>query len=445
MDLIDAHMSRLRSLSVSVPHDAEAIRSRLARFDFGDAVPLERALAEAAGLLDEGIVHSAHPRCFGLFNPTPSFPGILADAMTATWNPQLAVWSHAPAAVEAELHVLNHVARVLEFKAERGAAHFTSGGAEANATALQVAVTRLFPAYANAGAAALKRRLLIYASAESHLAWLKIAQQAGLGRDALRLVPVDATGCLDADALDRMLAEDAAIGAAPFMIVATAGTTNSGAIDPIARIAPIARRVGAHFHIDAAWAGAAAFSERLRASVAGLADADSLTVDAHKWLSVPMAAGMFFCRRTQWLGDAFRVSTDYMPQGQDELDPYTHSQQWSRRFIGLKLFLTLAALGRAGVAAQIEHQAEMGRLLKIGLSSSRWRVINETPLPVACFVDADGADVRAIAERAVAGGRVWLSITKLNRTTCLRACITSFLTTADDVAMLVDELNAARG
>lgn len=296
-ELVDAHMDALAGLPVSPLLDAEVIRERLAAFDFREPVPLESAASEFGQLLSEGIVHSAHPRCFGLFNPTPSFPGMIADLMTAAWNPQLAVFSHAPAAVEAEIHVLAYIAGQLGFEAERGAAHFTSGGAEANATALQVALTRLFPDYGAQGTAELKQRPRIYASAESHLAWLKIAHQAGIGRTAVRLVAVDAAGRLESEALESAISEDIARGFVPAMIVATAGTTNAGAVDPMEKIAEIAERSGAHFHVDAAWAGAAAFSKDLRPLLDGLSRAHSLTVDAHKWLSVPMAAGMFFCRR----------------------------------------------------------------------------------------------------------------------------------------------------
>ncbi|HEX4710606.1 pyridoxal phosphate-dependent decarboxylase family protein [Phenylobacterium sp.] len=426
------------------PLDREAIRDRLSQFDFDRPVDLADAASELAALLGGSGVQSAHARCFGLFNPTPAFPGVVADMLAAAWNPQLAVWSHASGAVEAEHHVLAHVARRLEFPNDAGASHFTTGGSEANATALNVALTRLFPAFADHGLAGLSSRPRIYASAESHLAWLKIAHQAGLGRDALRLVDVDGAGRLDLAALDRALARDIAAGHAPTMVIATAGTTNAGILDPIEGAVAAARSAGAHIHVDAAWAGAAAFSDRLRPRLVGISLADSITVDAHKWLSAPMGAGMFFCRRKDWLAAAFRVSTDYMPQDQVGLDPYVLSQQWSRRLVGLRLLLILAALGREGVARQIEHQADMGDLLRTKLAAAGWRVINDSPLPVVCYVDPAGADPSGIAQRVVDRGRVWISPTRTQGVACLRSCITSFLVEPADLDILVEELDAAR-
>ncbi len=439
---------RLGSLTDSGPLngrlDRETIRDRLSAFDFDEPVDLAEAATELAALLGESGVQSAHARCFGLFNPTPAFPGVVADMLAAAWNPQLAVWSHASGAVEAEHHVLAYVARRLEFPDEAGASHFTTGGSEANATALNVALTRLFPGFADQGLAALPRRPRVYASAESHLAWLKIVHQAGLGREALRLVEVDGEGRLDLGALDRALAQDIAHGHAPAMVIATAGTTNAGVLDPIEGVLAAARSAGAHVHVDAAWAGAAAFSDRLRPCLKGISQADSITVDAHKWLSAPMGAGMFFCRRKAWLAAAFRVSTDYMPQNAVGLDPYVLSQQWSRRLVGLRLLLILTSLGRAGVARQIEHQAAMGALLKTKLASAGWRVINDSPLPVVCYVDPQGADPSRIAQRVVDRGRVWISPTRTQGVACLRSCITSFLVEPADLDLLIAELGAAR-
>ncbi|HEY3948706.1 pyridoxal phosphate-dependent decarboxylase family protein [Phenylobacterium sp.] len=424
--------------------DGPEIRARLAAFDFEEPRPTLEVAHAITQLLDEGLVQSAHARCFGLFNPTPAFPGIVADMLSAAWNPQLAVWSHAPAAVEAELHVLTAVAQRLGLAVEPGSSHFTSGGSEANGAALTVALTRRFPTFGAAGAASLGAQPRVYASSESHLAWLKLLHQAGIGRQALRLVDVGADGRMDPTRLHAAIAADLDAGDIPALVVATAGTTNAGAIDPLGPIAELAEAVGAHFHVDAAWAGAAGFSPALAPALAGIECADSVTVDAHKWFSAPMGAGMFFCRRKAWLTDAYHVATDYMPKGAPADDFYTQSQQWSRRFIGLRLFMILAALGREGVAAQINHQAAMGDLLKRRLGESGWRVINDTPLPVACFVDVGGAEPEAVMRRVVDTGQAWISTTRTTGHACLRACITSFLTTEDDLEALVTALDQAR-
>ena len=165
------------------------------------------------------------------------------------------------------------------------------------------------------------------------------------------------------------------------MVVGTAGTTAAGAIDPLPDLARFCRSENLWFHVDAAWGGAAIISPRLKHYLAGIDAADSITCDAHKWFSVPMGAGMFFCRHPDAVAEAFRAETSYMPRKTDAPvdDPYTTTVQWSRRFIGLKLFLALAQHGEAGIAEMIEHQARMGDVLRESLKSSGWSIVNTTP------------------------------------------------------------------
>src|SRR5205085_9439575 len=157
------------------------------------------------------------------------------------------------------------------------------------------------------------------------------------------------------------------LGYLPFLVVATAGTTNAGVIDPLPQVAAVAHDHRLWYHVDAAWGGAAAFVPELRPLLAGIEEADSITFDAHKWLSVPMGAGLFLTRHPQALTRAFHTPTPYMPQEArhlDVVDPFDHSMQWSRRFIGLKVFLSLAVAGWEGYAFAIRHQTEMGDHLR---------------------------------------------------------------------------------
>jgi glutamate/tyrosine decarboxylase-like PLP-dependent enzyme len=445
-DHILGHWEALDTHPVSPTTTREERQELLGALDFDRGIGTVEAGDLAADLLSGGMVHSTSPNCFGLFNPTPAFPGILADLLTAAFNPQLAVWSHAPAAVEMEDTILGLFARKIGFPHEAGSAHFTTGGAEANSTALQVALTRAHPDYSEKGNSAFGAPPLIYASAESHLAWLKIAHQCGLGREAVRLVPVDRQGCLDVAALRQMLADDKENGGLPILIVATAGTTNAGMIDPLLPIAEEAKRRNIHFHVDAAWAGSAAICSGLATVLTGMNLADSLTIDAHKWLSVPMGAGMFFARKASWMRETFHVATHYMPSGDAALDPYTQTQQWSRRFIGLKLFMLIASIGFDGIGNMIRHQTAKGEYLKQQLNENGWPVINDTPLPVACFTDRSGNDPSAVVEKANATGRVWLSSTTTAGVSCARACVTSFLTNerhADNLIAVLNEVRAS--
>ena len=327
---------------------------------------------------------------------------------------------------------------------------FTSGGSEANLTAVLAALAHRFPEWAEGGVAALPARPAIYASEESHHSFVKIARLAGLGTHALRLVPVDGRLALDPAALARALAEGKAQGLAPLMVVATAGTTGAGVIDPLAAIAEVARAEGAWLHVDAAWGGAAALSPRLRPALAGIERADSITWDAHKWLQVPMGTGMSFCRHPAAVARAFAVTTGYMPAAAElGEDPFTSSVQWSRRALGVKVLLALAELSLEGWGALVERMTDLGDALRARLREAGWRLVNETPLPVVCAVPAEAADARdsvgALVREVQRGGRAWVSeVVLAGRQRAVRLCITSFRTTERDLDVVVEELERAR-
>src|SRR5437762_3628641 len=324
----------------------QEIRNYLAaRYDFAKPLALDDVGADVERMLRRWQLHVTHPRYFGLFNPSVTPASVVGDTLAAMYNPQLATWRTSPAANEIERHSLAWLTGKLGFPAE-SAASFTSGGAEANLSAVVVALTRAFPDYGERGLAALPAQPVVYLTAEAHHSFSKIAHMTGLGRRAIRTVATDGDLRMDLADLGRRVAEDRRNGFAPCMVVGTAGTTAAGAIDPLLELGRYCRSEGLWFHVDAAWGGAAILSPSLRGHLAGIETADSITCDAHKWFSVPMAAGMFFCRHSTSVAEAFRVETSYMP-GQTAgpvRDPYTPSVQWSGRFVGLELLLATAAL-----------------------------------------------------------------------------------------------------
>jgi len=417
------------------------IRGHLAaRYDFSRPLALDDVTADVEQMLQAWQVHVTHPRYFGLFNPSVTPASVVADTLVAMYNPQLATWRTSPAANEIERHTLGWVAGKFGFP-DDARASFTSGGAEANLSAVIVALTRAFPAYGDGGLRRLPASPTMYLTGEAHHSFSKVAHMTGLGRDAVRTVATTGNLKMDLGDLTRRVAEDRAAGRAPFMVVGTAGTTGAGVIDPLSDLADFCRREGLWLHVDAAWGGAAAISPRLRRHLDGIERADSITCDAHKWFSVPMGAGMFFCRHPDAVGEAFRVETSYMP-GRTAMvhDPYTSSVQWSRRFIGLKLFLSLAERGEAGYVEMIEHQARMGDVLRESLAQGGWRIVNATPLPVVCFT-RDGlvptSFLAGLHQRQIA----WMSEVRLaGAAPVLRACITSFRTSESDIAWVVREM-----
>jgi glutamate/tyrosine decarboxylase-like PLP-dependent enzyme len=422
---------------------AEEIRAYLvSRYDFRAPLPLAEVVTDVEQMLRKWQVQVTHPRYFGLFNPSVTAASIVADTLVATYNPQLATWRTSPGPNEIERHTLAWLAGKFGFPANARAT-FTSGGAEANLSAVIVALTRAFPAYGESGLRGLISAPTIYLTGEAHHSFNKIAHMTGLGRDALRTVAVDRDLKMDIGDLARQVAEDRKNGLAPFMVVGTVGTTAAGVIDPLPDIANFCQREGLWFHADAAWGGAAIISPNLRCHLAGIDAADSITCDAHKWFSVPMGAGMFFCRHPDAVAEAFRAETSYMPgkTAGPVTDPYTTSVQWSRRFIGLKLFLALAQHGEAGYIEMIEHQARMGDVLRDSLRCAGWRIVNTTPLPLVCFA-RDGLNaasfLAALYERQIA----WMSEVRLgDNGPVLRACITSFRTTETEIKWVVSEMS----
>jgi glutamate/tyrosine decarboxylase-like PLP-dependent enzyme len=403
------------------------------RYDFAHPVPLEDAAADVEQMLRRWQVQITHPRYLGLFNPSVTLSSVVADALVAAYNPQLASWRTSPAANEIERHTLGWLASRFGLPSD-AISTFTSGGAEANLTAVIAVLAHAFPGCGEDGLRSLTASPVIYLSAEAHHSFSKIAQMSGLGRNALRPIPTDAELKMDVAALAAEIEKDRKNGFAPLMVVGTAGTTAAGAIDPLPELAQICRNHQMWFHVDAAWGGAAIVSPSLRHHLAGIEKADSITCDAHKWFSVSMACGMFFCRHRETIARAFRAETSYMPgsAGAATFDPYTNSVQWSRRFIGLKLFLSLAERGEAGQIEMIEHQTRMGELLRESLAASGWRIANSTPLPVVCFT-RDGLDLPAFLAALRKEQIAWMSEVEVKGSRFVRACITSIKTTEADI------------
>lgn len=423
----------------------EEIRDHLARYDFDAAVPMTDALSDVMRMMREWNLQVTHPRHFGLFNPTVHDASVWADALAAVYNVQVGGWTHSPAGNEIERHVLRHLLRALGAEPDGWGMHFTTGGSEANNTAVLAALAARFPGLAARGLAETASRPTIYVSSESHHSFVKIVRTTGLGEESLRVVPATPELQMDVDALKRRIAADRDSGLLPLMVVGTAGTTGAGAIDPLHALADLGREHDLWFHVDAAWGGTAALSPSLRRHLAGIERADSVTWDAHKWMSVSMGAGMFFCRHPEPLQALLSTDTSYVPKRAEGVeDLYATSMQWSRRFIGLKVFLTLATLGAEGMASHVEHQAAMADYLRAELTSRGWVVVNDSPFPLVCFtherVRSGKTTTGDIVEKVRGGGQAWISDVIVRRERVLRACVTSFRTTEKDVDVLVAEL-----
>jgi len=416
-------------------------------------------------MIDKGF-HIPAANYFGLMNPTPTYMAVLADTLVSALNPQLASLARSQFASTLEAETIGWIASRFGWRKPSGDAPappdailcdgtFTSGGNEANFTALALAISRHFPNAVEDGIAAIGARPVFYASAESHHSLEKSAGLLGLGRKALRRIPVNDDLRFDTARLILQIEADISSGFAPFCVVATAGTTSSGAIDDLDALASIAQRYGLWLHVDGAYGAAAAFSDKYRGLLRGIERADSITIDPHKWLSMPFAAGVILTRQPPMLERAFSVASPYMPSvaRPTMIDNFKISAQWSRRMNSLKLWLTLRVHGRHAYEEMIEHQMQLAAGMREWFESSEYfELAAPQTLPILNFrlrgvsnaiaEEAEAAH-RSFIEEFNRDGRYWISRTHVRGKSVLRMMVISYLSTAEHVAGLQQALKAA--
>ncbi len=389
--------------------------------------------------------HVGAANYFGLMNPTPTFAGVLAEALVAALNPQLATTGRSQLATRIEAETIRWIGERFGWRQPFDGT-FTSGGNEANFSALALALAARFPTVIEDGVASIGAQPVVYASAESHHSLDKSVGLLGLGRRALQRISLNERCAMDARALELAIAADRRAGKKPFCVVATAGTTNSGIIDDIPAIADLCQREGLWLHLDGAYGAAVTFSDTYRHLVEGIDRCDSVTIDPHKWLAVPFVAGVLLTRRPQAMQAAFGVTTPYMPKAIAgvPLDNFKVSMQWTRRMNSLKLWLTLQIHGRAGYQAFIDEQMQLAREFAAWVESSEYFAL-ATPqvLPILNLrlKHAGESDQLTqahidLVERVTRDGRRWISETRVAGQSVIRIMIVSYLTGKPEIAEL---------
>jgi aromatic-L-amino-acid/L-tryptophan decarboxylase len=363
---------------------------------------------------------------------------VLAEALVAALNPQLATLARSQLASKIEGETVRWIGERVGWTQPFDGT-FTSGGNEANFSGLALALAAHFPGVIEEGVASIGAQPVLYASSESHHSLDKSAGLLGLGRKALRRIAVNERIQLDVGRLEAAIAADQAAGRKPFCVVATAGTTNSGAIDDLAALAEVCQRHRLWLHVDGAYGAAAIFSDRHRALVRGIERADSITIDPHKWLAMPFAAGVILTSRPETLQQAFATATPYMPKspGAVLVDNFKVSTQWSRRMNSLKLWLTLRVHGRAAYEELIDRQLALAASFADWVRRSKgYELAAPQVLPIVNFrVKAAGNDETALAaahawvvDSVTRNGRRWISETRVNGKSVLRMMVISYLT-----------------
>lgn len=389
-----------------------------------------------------------HPGFLAYVPSCPTFPALLGDWIATGYNFFAGVWPVAAGPNEIEMVVLEWI-RVWMGLPEGSSGLLTSGGSGANLTAVVAA------RHAAMEKGADLSRLTVYTSAQAHSSVVRAAWIAGVRRDNVRVVDMDALFRMNPSDLEGAIDADREAGLSPFLVVASAGTTNTGSVDPLDEIADICSRKAVWLHVDAAYAGFAALTGEGKAKLRGIEKAHSLTLDPHKWLFVPFECGCLMVRDPSVLGDAFRILPDYLRDvepGEEEVNFADRGEQLTRYSRALKIWMSVKYFGTDAIAEAIQAGMERARMLESFVrASSDFEELCPAQFGIYCFrarpatlpeKDLDALNER-INTRVVSEGRYLISSTRLRGRFSLRMCTLGFRTTPDDIRGLFDSIQRA--
>jgi glutamate/tyrosine decarboxylase-like PLP-dependent enzyme len=424
-------------------------------------------LSETADMLFRHSLFNGHPRFFGYITSSPAPIGALADLLASSINQNVGAWRLSPMATEIEAQTVRWIAELIGFPLDTGGL-LVSGGNMANVVCLLAARAVGLPAVRNSGTRGLTGTPRVYASVDTHTWLQKAADMCGLGIEAIRWIPVDTGQRMSTKALEEQIVADRANGDLPFLVVATAGTVGTGAIDPLADIAAICRGHGVWFHVDGAYGALAARVAGAPSELSALGEADSIAVDPHKWLYAPLEAGCVLVRRAEHLRHAFSFDPNYYHFENEVTNYFQLGPQNSRGFRALKVWLALRQVGLSGYQQMIgddmrlaQHLYELVRqhpdfeAMTQSLSITTFRYV---PRDLRNRLGSAEADTyveqlnRDLLTRVEQGGEAFLSNAVVAGRFALRACVVNFRTSVADIealppmlARLGAELDAARG
>ena len=398
--------------------------------------PIEM-LGLAAEVLNQSTAQ-ARPRYLAYIGSSGLEIGAVADFLASSYDINMA--THARAATALEEQTAAWLADFIGCKGFKGL--FTSGGTMSNLTALSAARHRADPTVREHG---LGKPLAVYCSAEAHYSNQRAIETLGLGRRSIRSIPVDSHHRMDPAALEASILEDLQNGITPMAIIATAGTTLTGAVDDLEAIARIAKTHGVWLHVDGAYGAPAAGSSAAGHLFKGLAKADSVTIDAHKWLFVPKACSIVLVKDLGSLASTFSHNEAYMPHVGSVLNPVDVTLEYSRPLRALKLWLGFLTHGANAFAAAIDGNLALAkRVYETARNADDFNVMAHAPqlsiVPVQYYpAEAAAGGItksdfnRQLCDAIVADGRVFLSPGQIDGETWLRPCFTNFRTSESDV------------
>jgi aromatic-L-amino-acid decarboxylase len=445
-----AHPERYPVLARTRPGDVAAALPPSAP-ELGE--PFERILEDFESIIVPGITHWNHPRFFAYFATSSAPAAIAAEALAATLDVKAMLWRTSPAATELEEVVMRWLSRLLGIPdAFTGIIYDTAS--IAGYTALAAARESLDLGIRERGMTGRDLpRLRVYITEHTHSHVEKAAIALGVGRENVVFVPCDEEHRMRPDALDARLESDAAAGYRALAIVATVGTTSTTSIDPVAAIADIAGRRGVWLHVDAAYAGSAAIVPEFRSILDGTERADSIVVNPHKWMFVPIDLSVLFVRDEALLRRTFSLVPEYLQTPDEDVRNYMdYGLQLGRRFRALKLWFVLRHLGAEGIRERLREHVRLAAVFAGWVSAEPgWEVLAPHPFSVVCFRYAPAGTSEAVCdarnarilEMVNAAGSVFLSHTKVDGRYALRLAIGNMRTTEDDVAQAWRDLRTS--
>ena len=432
--------------------------------ELGTELPIEpqsidKLLHDCRTILDHSR-HNGHPRFFGYVASPATAPGAFADLIASAVNVNVTSWRSGPAATEVERTVIRWLGSLIGYT-DNSHGLLTSGGSMANLTALLIAHrTKCQTDVAGKGVANSGSPMTIYASDQIHMSIPKAADILGLGRDHVRIVPTDNNFRLDRRLLRERIVADQQHGFKPFCVVASSGTVNTGAVDPLKDVADIAKEFDLWFHVDGAYGALGALDQTKRSLFEGLTRADSVSLDPHKWLYVPLDSGCLLFRDEATARAAFSFDeADYIKvHEQDEQESFAfwnYGPELSRRFRALKIWVTLRYYGSRRIAAAIsEDMALAAYMAECVEKAEDFELLAPVELSICCFryvppslrsradseLDELNSRIMNLIQRA---GRAYVSNATLNGKFALRACITNFRTTRADIKATLEIIREA--
>jgi glutamate/tyrosine decarboxylase-like PLP-dependent enzyme len=433
-DLVAEHLASLREQPAFATRSREAAVGALAIAPPEQGVSFETIIGDLQREVFPYAAREPHPGFIAYVPSCPTFPSVIGDWIATGYNFFAGVWPVAAGPNAIELVVLDWFRRWLGMPEGAGGL-LTSGGSQATLTALIAARHEIVGEQPERIA-----RLTVYVSDQAHSSVIRAAWMAGLSRAHVRVLPSDAAFRMQPEALARALAADRAAGLLPMAVVATAATTNTGAVDPLGPIADVCAREHVWLHVDAAYGGFAILTDPGRRAFAGIERADSVTLDPHKWLFVPFECGGLIARDPARLRHAFRIMPEYLQDvaGLEQINFADYGEQLTRYSRALKVWVSVRYFGVAAIRQAIERGMAVTRHFESLLRDQPLlELLSPAQFGVVCFrVRPPGlAEPReldrlneAVLARVVHRGRYFISSTKLRGAYALRICVLGFRT-----------------